>query len=105
MPGLISGRSRISAVRPRLPILLPSRWTTPVPSRQLWNVGPAHKTASDGPGRLGRIVGGVGHPGRIASAYSPKVIRPCAGSNLRAWARYRTRPRPQTDKYLRPHAD
>ena len=32
-----------SAVRPRLqPILLPSRWTTPVPGGQLWNVGPAH---------------------------------------------------------------
>jgi hypothetical protein len=39
-----SGRSRISAVRPRLlPILLPSRWTTPVPGGQLWNVDPAHR--------------------------------------------------------------
>lgn len=43
MSGLKSGRS-ISAVRPRLlPILLPSRWTTPVPGGQLWNVGPAHR--------------------------------------------------------------
>src|SRR2546423_10178093 len=46
------GRSRISAVQPRLlPILLPSRWTTPVPGGQLWNVGPAHgqqQTVLDG---------------------------------------------------------
>ena len=51
MPGLKSGRSRISAVRPRLlPILLPSRWTRRVPCGQLWNVGPAHgrrRTALD----------------------------------------------------------
>jgi hypothetical protein len=34
----------IEAIPPRLlPILLPSRWTTLVPSGQLWNVGPAHE--------------------------------------------------------------
>jgi hypothetical protein len=43
MSGLKSRRSKIEAVlRQLLPILLPSRWTTPVPGGQLWNVGPAH---------------------------------------------------------------
>ena len=37
-----SDGSRIKAVPPQmLPILLPSRWTTLVPSGRLWNVGPA----------------------------------------------------------------
>jgi hypothetical protein len=63
-------------------------------------------SSSSSSGRIfGHIVGGVGHPGRFASAYSPKVMRPCAGSNLGPWARRRPRPRPQTDKRLRPHAD
>ncbi len=43
MSGLKSRRSETAAVSPRLlPILLPRRWTTPVPDGQLWNVGPAH---------------------------------------------------------------
>jgi hypothetical protein len=43
-PRLKRGRSGIEAVPPRLlPILLPSRRTTLVPSGQLWNVGPAHE--------------------------------------------------------------
>ena len=38
-----SRQSRIEAGPPRLlPIMLPSRWTTPVQCGQLWNVGPAH---------------------------------------------------------------
>ena len=49
--GLKSRRSGIEAVPPLLlPILLPSRWTTPVPGGQLWNVDPAHgpqRTALD----------------------------------------------------------
>src|SRR6185312_5565597 len=40
MSGLISGRSRISVVGRDC---CPSRWTTPVQSEQLWNVGPAHR--------------------------------------------------------------
>ena len=38
-PRARSDRSRISAVPP---LLLPSRWTTPVPCGQLWKSGPAH---------------------------------------------------------------
>src|SRR5580704_9063206 len=54
-----SGRSRISAVPP---CLLPSRWTTPVPCGQLWNVGPAVRSALERFLQLaGDLVGGGLH--------------------------------------------
>jgi hypothetical protein len=83
------------AVPPRLlPILLPSRWTTLVPSGQLWNVDPAHgqqwTVLDDAPiptdqmvrGPIGRgghedaVERGRAVPGRLACAVVRGTQRP-----------------------------